>query len=591
MHYIDINHNLKYNNLERINNIKTENIYQPINYPSLIDALSYYIGIHDMLLLSSVNKSIRTVISKNFMTIVNKQSKYLQISDCIENQCMKCYKFLKHKHNEYQLIPIFKTGLVKFLNEYESVKNLKITDKHIFNQCVILCKNSYFLQKIVDNNDITIDNDILKSLSYNVFNTNILRKITNIDKERYLILLPIYYHYECIYLINIYIDYIDNSDILTVLNLLSKSNKNINTVLLNRLLKVIDFEKISTIQQNMILTFVSKYYDYEIINLIAKYKTILSNQQKLIIIEIIYKCNYIVGIAEWDLKFLDETEEYNKLSIELSQKYFISDGYTSKMSNKSIIKLLVSKGYNEQKYIEQIKNLSEKDVKLLENIDIDFYKKLYNSSLKHLYLLNVSEKFNLKLMEAIYANGDSHNYQFLGKNKEYNLLSIKLATKYNKAYIFVNHLTFDDKIEMIKKYKEYINVVKIIVYHLKMNDIKNIPYTFYPTIYQKTTMDENEIERCEYYKISLNNLKNDNDWMFEGIIPYHNVVYQLYKEVLNKYNKNINPKEFNYLLTQVNFIVNHKDFKDIDTHIVLILLKIYINNKYIIESILKHPFF
>ena len=147
-----------------------------------------------------------------------------------------------------------------------------------------------------------------------------------------------------------------------------------------------------------------------------------------------------------DLSFLDETPEYNLISLSLSYV-----NYTSKLSQTQILKHLV-KSDNLNLINDQLLKLNQLNVKDLKYLNAISVKKMRKSTILHLLTLTIDEELKIKLIERAYYYGFSNELKFLDVNKHYNKLSLKYASCNYTGYVYVSHLSFEEKLKYIKKY-------------------------------------------------------------------------------------------------------------------------------------------
>jgi hypothetical protein len=575
---------------------KDNNVYEPLNIPSIIDGLSDFLGIHDMILLSLLSKKIRTVVIKKFQIIVNKIKDESIIIDAIHHRCYKCYDKMKELSSDgftKQLVAICKIGNKKFLKTFEKQYSLCNLNQvaGLLDECIIFSLNNhYFINKLTTDN--TVENlNTLSLISQNLTEkTDVTIDIVDnllkdpMTKEKYIILLQSMCFFEKTRSINSY-NYLTLDNIDLIYQLIQGDYKsNIIDALLKiyiNLINIIPNENLDVIINKLSLhTSSSKIY-----NIIRDIYPSLSTKHKLALLDKIY--DYIYGNLGEMVNFLSETNEFNNISIDYATKYYKTNGiFTNKLTNMELI-YYINTSINGSVIENCLSNLTDNDEcqSLIYNKHISL-----TSAEKLLTFKNINENLKLELIDYVYHY--KSKLDLLDYSREHNLLSLHLAEKY-KGYIYAKHLTFDDLLISIKKYEHCHHVVKILTHQLKRHDIKNFIYTNYNTLYPCISINDDDVETTKYYQLVISDDLKDITWMLSNnLISYQELVVKIYKKICNHYDALINIKYMHFYINDVViFIANHEQFHQIDVYIVLMLLKYYGSSENICKAILKHPFF
>lgn len=597
MYHVESVHNIKYKNLQIVNIIKTtDDVYHPLNYPAIVDTLTNYLNIHGLLLLSSVSNKFRTCLYNKFSFIFNKP-KESHVVDMIEHQCFKCYmyfSFIDYKNE--QVMAIFSLNNNKacqFMKIYLLRSNFKNLSPETVNYCVkmVIKNNVDFNHPIVEHlgsiiriNKIT-DFNVLKNLislltiekvNYAI-ERDLLLMYNNLDKELFFILLPLYCKRDFAHLLES--KYFNEEHISLILNLISKYDTfSIRNTLIDILLDIIDNP--SSTQLNIILPIINQHYSiYNRQNLFNKISfNNLSNEQKLMLSKFYDNT--------CDLSFLDETPEYNLISLSLSHV-----NYTSKLSQTQILKHLVKidnlNFINDQ--LLKLNQLNVKDLKYLNTISV---KKMRKSTILHLLTLTIDEELKMKLIEKAYEHGYSNELKFLDMNKRYNKLSLKFASYNYTGYVYVSHLSFEEKLKYIKKYENAYHVVKILVYHLKKYDISKLtPYKNESVIFESNTINDDDVITNKYYKLLSGKKIDYYKWLYDiKMINYKQFVYYSFSDIQKNMFSEYTIKK-DYKKEIIHYIVTQPEFPTLDFQLVLYLLKYYVSDDNIVKELIKHPFF
>lgn len=610
MFYVESVHQITYNNYKVVNIIKpTEHVYEPLNYPAIVEALTNYLHVHDLLLLSMVNNQLRTCLYNKYSAICHKPKESF-IIDMINHQCIKCYTstiYLSSPMNKNEqvkaLFSLNKNKAIRFINIYLSKNNFKELSAETVNHCVKMVLNDLdfkhpiinHFEEIIRYNKIT-DLNLLKTLitaltkeKNNRIGFIIMNMYDNVNKEIFFILLPLYCKRDISSALKS--EYFTEEHISLLLDLIIKYDNcySVRNTLIDILLKVLP-PNLSELQLNTILPIINKnystYYHEKLLNTKIPFHT-LSNQHKLLL----HKCIN----STYDISFLDTTSEYNLISLELAKKGIVSL-YTSKLSPKQILKYMINNMNNN--YMDRIFNelllkltqLSDKDKKKLYKIPIST---IYQSSVLHLLKLNIDEPYKIKLIEKAYDDYYSKELTFLDTTRNYNKLSLKLAAKHD-GHVYVHQLSFEDKLKYIKKYENSYYVVKILIYHLKRYDIqyKISSYKDESILFESSTTNDDDIVTNKYYQLTEGKSIEYYQWLYEiKMINYKQYVYYSFPDIQKHHQLNDLFRVTTYKLDIIYTMVINDEFATLDFQLVLFLLKYYVSEEKIVRTITKHPFF
>lgn len=602
-----VDYNFKFKNVISISN----DIYQPFNHYALVESLNSYFGMHDMIIFASLSKKLRTCVELLWDKNVNIEPEN-RVIDAINHQCMSCFEMNKHHQNNSEiLISIYKYGAKKILKKYKQgdyyynnhkIKNLP---SDVIHQCVVygVSQDYYFMEKLTKYNTINDTNTL--SLLCTHINGNILTYILNHYSfnmptlQQFKILLPHLCLYNKKYSILKWQELLPVDECDLLYTLFKESNDiEIQNVLLEHYLKLYDkYEKydnhVKINDLNECIKWVSIHGDSNIIKYLKSKN--LSPEHNLLLTEKYYEFYY-----HSNLTYLNDSIENNILSVKLALKYGRTSYYIEKLDNDAIINLLPSiiSPYTIGKIIQNLQDLqfTSKQIDILYT-KVD-EKKSSELLIKLLKFNHIPIELKIKMLPDLYEKQLGEHAIFLGTSRKYNLLSLQMAEPYRNAYIYVNHLTFSDKISLIGKYKNNYNIVRVLIHHLKFNDINSYNPSNILRIYTDVRYDDNDIEYKRQYQVS-----NTNTGFFqEKHIDHFKWLLQCdivnYKELINLTFENVKfnhafsySKNFNYKIELMKFIVTHEDFKMIDVHTVLMFLKYYVNNESICLEIIKHPFF
>lgn len=557
--------------------VKENDIYQPLNHYALIEVLSPYIYQHDMMILASLSNKIRKCIHLFWNKILHNVTNQEYIIDVVNHQCYHCFK-RNYIYNNEILLTIYKNGSKKILKIYK-FKNKSI-DVKILHDCVDMATRHdyYFLEKITKYNIIINPNTL--SLICGHCNEKIINQILNFYMYNmptlalFKILLPQLCLYSKRHIIFKWIDLLTFKECDLLYTLFKQSTDiDIQNLLL------LHYIKLSSVNNECIEWF-SRHGNLSAIKYLKECKLFVD--QNLLLTEKYYE-HYLHA----NLTYLNDTLEYNILSVKLADKYHRTTVYIDKLDNESIFNLLsVNNNYIVNELMNKIQDLPL----TLNQMDI-LYEKMNGIMSKTLVLklfrlTHLSIDIKIKMLPFLYKHNGGIYATFLGANREYNLLSLSMVDINPEAYIYVNHLNLTDKLSLINKYQHHYSIVRVLIHHIKIYEIKIIQKTNY-RIYK--VIKDNQIE---YYRISPTFNVNHCKWLLKhDLLNYKELVHYVYKDVKKCFDVVKNDMNKNYLFSLMDFIVTHDEFKNIDSYTLLMLLKFYSNNKNVVMEMIKHPFF
>jgi len=543
-----------------IHKVKYDNIYNNIdetfNHYALIEALSNYIGIHDLFILSMLSNKFKSVIMLLWHDIINNVN--TDLIDIINHQCFQCFDRLK-KYDDVsnELLAICKVGSDKMYKNY----NIKlILRSNVLHQCVYYAignRSYYIVEKLTKYS--YIDNVETLKLICQFYNEKIINQIINQytfrmpNVDLFKTILPILCAYNKLYTIIKWEELLTVNECELVYNLFKQyDDVKLKNILALRYLNITPI--IPTLVLDELINWFSIHGELREIKYIkSKYKN-LAIHHLILLTDQFYKYHYHA-----DLTYLNHSIEYNLLSITLATKYNRSIIYIDKLSNNIIINLLP----NIDDYLLKIliKRLKIDTPLTTEQINI-LYNKVKNTNIYNLYfnMIHIPIQYKLEFAPMLYKKHLSQYATFLSETREYNILSIELAAihPYDNVNIYDNHLTLNDKISYIKKYKNY-HVIFLLMQNIETDEL---------------ICDEN----CQYYTDKHNTYtlkltqfnKEYCEWVLQcNIISYQQLVYLYFINI--KLDKSYKLYNYDFIM----FIIHHQEFKNINKLIVLLFIKYY----------------
>jgi hypothetical protein len=463
-----------------INDIKIKDI--PSSYIAFFEAIKSFLSFHDLCLLMTICKPLRTIIVNQF--IFNYTDEELCL-DAIQHGCHLCYQnlnFLVHDKNK-EFIEICKTG--------------SILSYHIFRQRHDPANLTYDCIKTAI--QILVKNNVNAFLFLEI----ITSKHAITDKE-------------------------------TLSLLMTKCNKNI----LDNILVKIDMNK------DYYKILLSKLCTYHKIDKIKQFGNYLSNDKELV--NLLFKTTLYEPIKDFFFNVLVKT--YNDIYNDIVTWFIDHPQYHN---------------------------------------DILIINRLYQNCCQSSSQITID--YQLLLIPFFYKYGLTTNLLALTTTRELNILSFDLATC-KRDHLYVNHLSYEDKLSLINKYQDNYDKIRILIHHLKLADIKEVMINNdYHMIKQ---IDDNDVEQYHYYQITLPNNPVDILFYLEtGLMTYQQFVEKTLMMAKTAYFQCYDKSMFDDYTELILYIIKHHDFDQIQNNIVLYFLKFYCNNQYIVKGLLKHPFF
>ena len=570
MEVFDLNQITEYHSIFKYENsnlmIKLDNMdyssinqYSPINLPSLINALSLYINVHDLLKLLMLSKSFRLAIQQEKINFFKTHQDY--VKNAADHCCFQCVKyFYSIKNIQMLYLSVCQTGNKPIFELVEPYLFYTNPNKDYIYQCVkILLKHEKMIKKLLP-----------PLLNYPIQDEKTIELIVSTGNETYirrlfekpwpltsLLLLPYACQYNMIYKVHTFLSTLPIKQLSYLYELMqNKYSDDIMKVLLLSLLR-------NNYPLDNVVYWANQYSSSEIWHLVFNYP--IDNKA----------C--VAKGYEYNIKDnydLDNTKEENKLSIQLASKYSLSSLcpckpiYTSQLTADEILEQFLLIESTVVKY-ELIKHLAKKNLDNVNLIELLEWINKHEISQGLDLMPKLSDDMKLYLVPLAYKHNQTANLLFLRNSKELNLLSIQEANKhYMNNYIYVNHLTNDDLLKsLVNAENKYVK--KILIYHIKVN---------FEHLDKRTTYKlSNEIH---YYKIKIltNSIKNIEQCINMDKNAYDEILYRLSTapSIVEGY---------------IKWLINHELFKTITEEDVLRLLKLFPSNIVIINQILSHPCF
>lgn len=517
------------------------NIDRTINL-GFLDAYISYLSPHDFLKLLSVSKYLRErLCNKSFKIIFNLEILIVDIMTC---SCNKC--------------------------KY----NLDIDDIYLFKSvCKKLLKSKCDINTKISLVNFAYEHNLVKYLSFlneshklNILSVNVASKFNSG-----------YIYTEKLSLGEILQLIIDTSAINTKVSLIRSID--IDAVLQNY------NNKIEQIVEWIIIYHENNGKELYLISQMMKFKN-LDTKFKIQLVPYTHK--YYVN-SWYDLKFLDETTELNKLSIKYARNNIFPMIFTSKLSDEEYLQAI----YNSPKYvkfylIEEI-NL---DIKMneypeLSKLIIDWLvvniDKLYKdvvSKIMRLTYCNSTLKVAL-VPKAYELNCDSGDLVFLKENAELNELSIIMGLKHSvPKWIYYSHLSTETSLKYIAKSDKHkirrILLDQINVEHVSLKyDMDYNNYDLQISHNKYKLKIDNKVFNVEHAKLLVEIDSNSYFKIFDRVLDYmeNNLFY------------------FKLLEHILDYLINHEKFSKIYPSKIIKLQQREVR-EYISDMVIeKHDFF
>ncbi len=513
------------------------NIYYPINYPAIIDALLPFLELHDILKLLMLSKCIQFAILNIYKdngfviknTIVNAMKH--NCSNCVENMA---------KYGDVINLEAFMVGC-----EYNSLKSMeKLNDSYTFqfleNEITYNIPGSntfitYWEYIMDDENVIGFNNfarkcvelsfnhtpdETIKLLEYitkyfrinnietlilicKLQNEKIIENIVkhidvfNVDISIVKFILPYLCEYNICDSVEYCISILNSDDNYEYLGEIIKNNvDNYKPEIILLLLKGIingcdDFGEDNV----FIIKLVNQFADKQLLKQTLK-DTIIDDNLKMSLVSKAYEFN----LSKY-LPFLKNTKESNIISINEITKNENNVVYTNHLSSFELLNFIVNT--DNVKIKTQLILSIDDEYDILKHDDsmliiVDFAINNYNETLlKHLMNLNnLNINFKVMLIPIVYENGINVDVSFLDETEEFNILSINEAIKYSDTRVYTSKLSFE-------------TILKFIV-----NSNGNARESLLKQLNIKT----NEIEK---YNTNIINIKSNVCIVNKNILPKH----------------------------------------------------------------------
>lgn len=520
-----------------------ESIYYPINYFSLAQALSNYVGPHELKKLTRVSNKLNVVFKG--MTFTNEQ----KMVNAIKYDCYRCYnKFSLYLTVEQQALCICKSGNASYITRINIPLNVDMI-------CAIaeLSNKSQMMTKYISLNHISLQNciDIIKHCC-NPSILKVLCKPSNIS-----ICLTKLCEYNMSTTIESYINYIQDVNLLHQCLFIS-DNHSIKSILASSIMDLGESCPFT-------IDWVKNYGNQKLIKNHFEHQDDFMETYYRVDLE---RCVQIKTIEE-ELQSIVFAEKYNR-------NYMSIDNLT-----------------NEQK-INALKNVTDARFKMIllalddgttvDDVLLCKHKKVIKPYGIHIAKLNVEYETKRLFYKYIYKYHSSYNAQeIFEENKELNLLSVNYANKYS-GRLYINWLDMYDIIALLSKYKDNNTITKVLTQQLKISMIKeHMPLEPYEYHYVETRYDDDDVERSVYYKLVL----DENTIMTKE--NYHQLAYQFYLEIEALYKKD--HVDFDQKVPIMLKFIKHPQFIYLDDGLVVMFIKMYANVLNIRQKLLEHPLF
>lgn len=472
-------------------NMKNVNLYEPRNYPALIDTMMPFLKVHDILRLSTSSKKMHGAI-KNYKGRIHTNND--NIISLMEHNCARCFKeaiqncksslpevFMMgcdkgvinriHDINHVCKILFKNDANIKYPEGREKLANCTNPECNFIHTCVVYANKHKDSFKLLVFNLITKWFDVAHSETLEIICKVKERKIArNIDTEAInfiddsiKIALPLWGMYGMVDAFIQKIKMLDDNNS-NYPYLLSMIQKNYGT-----------WEKniVKSIFDKLVMDHIIFKEHIEFIIMLALDFGAKNNILKLITsdIDIEFKIlltplAYSYGLSE-NLQFLDDTKEYNLLSINEATKNTTNSGsrtvFTSKIPVDELVQIIIDTDNNKikKKLIFQTNDnhdfstLTTKMRTIIESLLKKYEVVRYSGTkiIKHIInLKNLGLELKLLLVPWGYAHGIT-DFEFLDDTKELNLFSIQqadlLRDRYEAGPVYVSKLPIEELLEII----------------------------------------------------------------------------------------------------------------------------------------------
>lgn len=614
------------------NNYDGIDTQKPVNYPALLQSLSPYIKIHDIAKLLLVSKQVRlSIVESDFLINTNKEE---FIMNAMKHNCSNCIKQLYDNNIESVFLLIRASCKMGFAK----ISNIVCAD-NILGQ---IPKTNVILEDCEDDSIKFVHECILYALKHNQeISFHLLEFITQMFSIKHIDTLKILCQStNCIIIINIINKFnlggkvcmnmrslkimlphlceysmldaikngmkaitIDDYDYLMefIENSINVYDHCVSSLLLNTFLI---YHKKGSKNNEKIVKWIMLVEDINLIRSALNLYSIPASE-KIPMVSKAYKYN----MSE-KLTFLEDTKEWNKLSIEEAIKNDGGEIYTSKLyfselvqiitniDNKYIKSKLIYK-FNNNEYVSWIKN--DDEFKMFENIIKWVITEINDPAMiEHLMQLKcLINRLKILLIPKIYQYKMRIPVYFLDDTRDLNILSINESNKNSGNKIYTSKLTNNEIITFIIKCNN-IKTRKRLIHNLKSgtspchSTINRTEYTVeknvLPVHYKN---DDHIVDKYEDTKQQfICKVKIPDYIMGPNYIELLLTVDPLcYYVIIDKIIHLLTNTKWNNIedsLDTIMILINHQNFNNIASEKVINLLKLYLMYDHIVDAIIKN---